>query len=159
MIICGNDAKGISNLKSHLMSTFMKDLGSLTYFLGLEVSRSKAGIWVNQTKYADDLIKSARLNDAKSFNTPFELNVKINKDDGSLLEDPTIFRWLVGSLLYLTMIRLDISHALHTVSKYVSNPHKIASSCCRSYPTIFKRNSWTWFSLPLIILSLVASLC
>ena len=70
MIISGNDTVGISELKTHLMRTFkMKDLGSLTYFLGLQVSRSKDGIRINQTKYVDDLIKSARLSDAKTFDT------------------------------------------------------------------------------------------
>ena len=102
----------------------MKDLGALTYFLGLGISRGKEGIRVNQTKYADDLIGTTRLQDAKTFDTPLELNVKISKDDGCPLEDPTVFRRLVGSLLYLTMTRPDISHAIHTMSQFVSNPYK-----------------------------------
>ena len=77
-----------------------------------------------KTKYADDLIKSARLSDAKTFDTPLGLNVKISKDDGCPLEDPTVFQRLVGSLLYLTMTRPNISHAVHTVSQFVSNQHK-----------------------------------
>ncbi|XXG90668.1 hypothetical protein AAC387_Pa12g2382 [Persea americana] len=125
MIISGNDTIGIADLKTHLMRSFqMKDLGALTYFLGLEISRGKEGIRVNQTKYADDLIGTTRLQDAKTFDTPLELNVKISKDDGCLLEDPTLFRRLVWSLLYLTMTRPDISHAVHTVSQFVNNPHK-----------------------------------
>ena len=90
----------------------MKDLGSLTYFLGLEVSRNKDGIQVTQSKYVDDLIHSVCLGAAKTFATPIELNVKIGKDDGHPLSDPTLFRRLVGSLLYLTMTRPDISHAV-----------------------------------------------
>lgn len=70
------------------------------------------------------LVKSARLGDAKPFDTPLELNVKIGKAGGILLEDPTVFRRLVGSLLYLTMTRPDISHIVHTVSQFVSNPLK-----------------------------------
>ena len=52
-----------------------------------------------------------------------ELNSKISTDDGSPLADPSIFRRIVGSLLYLTMTKPDISHAVHTVSQFVSNPH------------------------------------
>lgn len=117
MIISGNDVVGISVLKTHLMRTFnMKDLVALTYFLGLEVSRNKDGICIHQRKYAVDLINFACLGNAKTFDTPFELTVKIRKDESYPLEDPTVFRHLVGSLLYLTMTRLDISHAVHTLS-------------------------------------------
>lgn len=90
MIISGNNAAGISSLKSHLMNSFkMKDVGPLTNFLGLEVSRNKDGIRVVQTKYADDLHKSARRGDAKTFAKPIELYVKFSKDDGPPLEDQT----------------------------------------------------------------------
>ena len=67
----------------------MKDLRHLTYFLGLEIPRSKNGIHINQRKYAKELISSARLVNAKSFDTPLELNVKLNKDVGSPLSDPS----------------------------------------------------------------------
>ena len=53
-----------------------------------------------------------------------ELNSKLSTDDGPPLDDPSVFRGIVGSLLYLTMTRPDISHAIHTVSQFVSNPHK-----------------------------------
>ena len=87
-------------------------MSSLTYLLGLEVSRNKDGFRVVQTKYADDSVKSVRLGDAKTIATPIELNVKFSKDGGQPLQDPTFFRRLVGSLLYLTMTRADISYAV-----------------------------------------------
>lgn len=89
----------------------MKDHGCLTYFLGLEISRSKKGTHVCQSKYVADLVKSARLENAKPFDTPLELNIKIGKNDGNPQEDPTLIRHLVSSLLYLTMTRPAISHA------------------------------------------------
>ena len=125
MIISGNDTTGIMDLKHHLTRHFrMKDLGPLTYFLGFEFLRTKSGIRVHQRKYATDLITSARLDDAHIFDTPMELNSKISADDGLPLENPSIFRRIVGSLLYLTMTQPDISHAVHTVSQFVSNPYK-----------------------------------
>ena len=125
MSISGNDSVGVTDLKYHLTRHFkMKDLGPLTHFLGLEFLRSKFGIRVHQRKYATDLITSARLDDAHTFDTPMELNSKFSTDDGLLLDDPSIFRRIVGSLLYLTMTRPDISHAIHTVSQFVNNPHK-----------------------------------
>eukprot|EP00268_Persea_americana_P056965 TRINITY_DN6783_c0_g1_i10.p1 TRINITY_DN6783_c0_g1~~TRINITY_DN6783_c0_g1_i10.p1 ORF type:complete len:163 (-),score=19.30 TRINITY_DN6783_c0_g1_i10:107-595(-) len=125
MIISGNDIAGIIDLKHHLTRYFrMKDLGPLTYFLGLEFLCNKSGIGIYQRKYATDLITSARPHDAHTFDTPMELNSKLSTDDGPPLDDPSVFRRIVGSLLYLTMTPPDISHAIHTVSQFVSNPHK-----------------------------------
>lgn len=69
------------------MHTFkMKDLGHLTYFLGLQISRTKDGISVSKRKYAEDLLSFAHLMDARPFDTSLKFNVKISKDDGSLLQ-------------------------------------------------------------------------
>lgn len=125
MILSGNDQASISELKSHLKSTFkMKDLGPLTYFLGLEILWNMDGIRVTQSKYADQLIHFARLGDARTFATPIELNVKISKEDGHPLTNSTLFRRLVGSVLYLTMTWPDISHVVQTLSQFICNPHK-----------------------------------
>ena len=52
IIIIGNDMPGISSLKSFLHDQFYtKDLGMLKYFLGVEVMRSKCGIFLFQKKY------------------------------------------------------------------------------------------------------------
>ena len=83
----------------------MKDLGSLTYFLGLEV-HSSSGIYVSQQKYVQDLIALACLQD------PLEVNVKFRRDEGDILPNPTLYRQLVGSLNYLTITRPDISFAV-----------------------------------------------
>ena len=71
MIISGNDTASITYLKHHLTCHFiMKDLGPLTYFLGLEFVCNKSGIRVLQHKYETDLITSARLDDAHTFDMP-----------------------------------------------------------------------------------------
>lgn len=58
----------------------------MTFFLGLEISRPEDGISVHQRKYAEDLIKFAHLENAKLFDMPLEINVKLNKDDGRPLK-------------------------------------------------------------------------
>lgn len=58
MILTGNDPDEVKALKEHLSNEFeMKDLGYLKYFLGIEVSRSKGGIFLSQRKYIMDLLK------------------------------------------------------------------------------------------------------
>jgi hypothetical protein len=84
-------------------ATEMKDLGSLSYFLGLEVSSDQNGYYLSQAKYASDLLSRAGLTDCKIVDSPLETNVKLRATDGELLSDATLYRQLVGSLIYLTV--------------------------------------------------------
>ncbi|XP_022872878.1 uncharacterized protein LOC111391836 [Olea europaea var. sylvestris] len=110
-------------LQQHLHSVFhMEDLGHLTYFVGLEVHTTQHGIFLNQHKYIQDLIRLGDLCDSSSVDTPLEINVKYRKDEGDVLPNPTLYRKLVGSLIYLTITRPNISFAVHTVSKFMDTP-------------------------------------
>lgn len=75
-------------------------------------------------KYAEDLLSLAHLTDTKVTNTPLELTIKLIKDDGQPLSNPTLYRRLVGSLVNLTMTHPDLAHAMQVVSQFVSDPHK-----------------------------------
>lgn len=123
MVITGDDLQGIQELKQFLSTQFeMKDLGSLSYFLGLEVTTTANGYYLTQAKYASDLISRAGLTDTKTVDTPLEYNIRLNTLDGEPLQDATLYRQLVGSLVYLTVTRPDISHAVHIVSQFMAAP-------------------------------------
>ena len=81
----------------------MKDLGPLSYFIGLEVSSSSIGYYLIQAKYTSDLISQARITDNKIVDTPIEYNNRLNTHHGEPLSDATLYRQLVGSLVYLTV--------------------------------------------------------
>ncbi|OMO85296.1 Integrase, catalytic core [Corchorus capsularis] len=126
MVITGDDDLGIKDIKNHLSRTFeMKDLGPLRYFLGIEVNSSSHGYVLSQVKYASDHISKAGLSDNKIVDTPIEMNVKLKATDGGLLTNATLYRQLVGSLIYLTVTRLDISHAVQVVSQFMTAPRTI----------------------------------
>ncbi|RVX13204.1 Retrovirus-related Pol polyprotein from transposon RE1 [Vitis vinifera] len=126
IIITGIDYSLITKLQQLLHTTFhIKDLGQLTYFLGLEVHHWASGIFVNQHKYIQDLITLAGLEDTSSVDTPIEVNVKYRKDEGDLLDDPTLYRRLVGSLIYLTTTQPDISYVVHQVSQFMTSPRHL----------------------------------
>ena len=123
MIITGNDTAGIRDLQKFLSQHFeMKDLGTLSYFLGFEVTSSSDGYYLSQAKYASDLLSKADLTDSKIVFTPLELNVKLNPIDGEPLSDATLYQQLVGSLIYLTVTRLDLAYAVHLVSQFMFAP-------------------------------------
>uniref|UniRef100_A0A2N9IUD6 Reverse transcriptase Ty1/copia-type domain-containing protein n=1 Tax=Fagus sylvatica TaxID=28930 RepID=A0A2N9IUD6_FAGSY len=124
MIIIGDDTTGIRDLQKFLSQHFeMKDLGTLSYFLGLEVTSSSDGYYLSQAKYASDLLSKAGLTDSKTVSTPLELNVKLNITDGEPLSDATLYRQLVGSLIYLTVTRPDLAYVVYLVSQFMSAPH------------------------------------
>jgi hypothetical protein len=123
MIITGDDIIGIQELKQFLSQHFeMKDLGFLSYFLGLEISSSSDGYYLTQAKYISNMLSRANLTDSKIVDTPTELNTRLTPDDGEPLHDVTLNRHLVGSLVYLTITRPDISYVVHQVSQFMAAP-------------------------------------
>jgi hypothetical protein len=122
IVITGTDSLLISNLQHHFQDCFhMKDLGFLTYFLGLEVHSSSSGVFVHRYKYAQDLIALADLQDSSPVDTPLEVNVKFRRNDGDLLPNQTLYRQLVGNLNYLTITRPDIFFAVQQVSQFIQS--------------------------------------
>ncbi|XP_058734234.1 uncharacterized mitochondrial protein AtMg00810-like [Vicia villosa] len=100
----------------------MKDLGTLRYFLGIEVAYSPRGYFLSQSKYIASILEQTHLSDTIIADSPLELNVKYASSDGVPLPDPTLYRTLVGSLVYLTITRPDIAYAVHVVSQFVISP-------------------------------------
>uniref|UniRef100_A0ACD5UZD8 Uncharacterized protein n=1 Tax=Avena sativa TaxID=4498 RepID=A0ACD5UZD8_AVESA len=100
----------------------MTDLGPLRYFLGIEVFSTSDGFYISKEKYIQDLLARAAFGDERTVETPMELNVKLQPTDGDPLPDPTRYRHLVGSLVYLAITRPDISYPVHILSQFVSAP-------------------------------------
>ena len=113
MIITGDDFTDIHSLQHFLSQHFeMKDLGTLSYFLGLEVTLSSDGYYLSQAKYASDLLSKAGITENKTVSTPFKYNAKLTPLDCEPISDATHYRQLVDSLIYLTITRSNISHVL-----------------------------------------------
>ena len=123
MVITGNDEKEIKELKGKLFMEFeMKDLGNLKYFLGIEVFRSKRGIFINQKKYVLDLLAEVGMLDCKPAETPIVTNHKLQTTPGKEPADKEKYQKLVGKLIYLSHTRPDISYAVGVVSRFMHLP-------------------------------------
>ncbi|XP_071728750.1 uncharacterized mitochondrial protein AtMg00810-like [Rutidosis leptorrhynchoides] len=122
LIITGNHSSTIRKFISHLNEEFfIKDLGHLSYFLGLEVIYIKSGLFLSQTKYTHDILVRAGLVYSKPAATPLATAESFTSD-GSPFRDPTFYRSLVSALQYLTITRPDISYAVNQVSQFLQEP-------------------------------------
>ncbi|KAL8104868.1 hypothetical protein AgCh_028873 [Apium graveolens] len=125
LIFTGNNDDDIEEFKNNMMQEFeMTDLGLLHYFLGIEVKQDENGIFISQEKYARDLMKKFRMEDAKPSSTPVEVGLKLSMNDDSKFVDPTLYRSLVGSLMYLTATRPDITYGVSLISRFMEQPKK-----------------------------------
>jgi hypothetical protein len=107
----------IIECKKKLATEFeMKDLGLMHYFLGLEVWQSPERIFLNQGKYAVEILKRVDMLECKSMNTPMEMKLKLLVDTSSELINSTLYRQIIGSLMYLTNTRPDICFSVNTLS-------------------------------------------
>jgi len=100
----------------------MSMIGELNYFLGLQVKQSSEGIFISQSKYAKDLVKRFGLDGKSHARTPMSTNIKINSDLAGKLVDPTLYRSMIGSLLYLTASRSDIAFSVGVCAHFQANP-------------------------------------
>ncbi|KAL5547115.1 hypothetical protein UlMin_006802 [Ulmus minor] len=123
IIIASSDDVAVQNLKSRIDARFkLKDLGTLRFFLGLEVDRTERGISVSERSYALQLLADTGYLGYKPAVTPMELNLKLSQDEGDLLPDASLYRRLIGKLLYLTITRPDLSYAVNRLSQFLSQP-------------------------------------
>jgi hypothetical protein len=100
----------------------MTDLGIMNFFFGIEVDQSTKGIFVCQQKYGADIIKRFRMEECNPIETPIPLGTKLSKKDEGPAMDPTLYKSLLDSLLYLTTTRHDIMYATNLVSRYMESP-------------------------------------
>ncbi|MCO5567572.1 hypothetical protein L7F22_021266 [Adiantum nelumboides] len=125
LILTGSHDEQILDVKKSLLREFnMKDLGELRYFLGIEIVDTLSRIWMIQRQYALDMLEKYGMTAAcKPVDTPLDQNVKL-VDDGHYIEDVTMYRKMVGSLIYLTITKPDLSYAVGVVSQFMQNPCK-----------------------------------
>jgi hypothetical protein len=147
LLITGCSTSSIDAVKRILHdSFFMMDMGLLHFFLVLEISQDASGIKLSQAKYAGDILERFHMIDYNSTPTPFLSGVKLEDGGVTPLVDITLYRQLVGSLLYLIHSRPDLSYAVGTVSKFMQDLHELLEGC-KAYPSICKGHHHLFDSL------------
>ena len=121
LLIIGDDHL-IDQCKKDLTREFeMKDLGLLHYFLGLKVWQNSDNIILNQGKYTSDILKRFGMWNCKSMSSPMETNLHKLKEAAaeSPFIDSTLYRQMIGSLMYLVNTRPDICYAVNALSQFM----------------------------------------
>ncbi|XP_062119137.1 uncharacterized mitochondrial protein AtMg00810-like [Humulus lupulus] len=123
IIITGPNLSILHALQSSLHQQFkLKALGPLKYFLGFELARSTAGIFLSQRKYTLELLEDTGFLGSKPTKTPMDPKVKLHDETTQPLDNPSAFRQLIGRLLYLTHSRPNITFAVNSLSQHMATP-------------------------------------
>ncbi|GJW48235.1 retrovirus-related pol polyprotein from transposon TNT 1-94, partial [Tanacetum coccineum] len=90
----------------------MSMMGQMSLFLGLQISQSPRGIFINQSKYSYEIVKKYGMLTSDSVDTPMVEKSKLDKDLPGTLIDATLYRCMIGSLMYLISSRPDLIYAV-----------------------------------------------
>ena len=126
------DAQAIEFFKEMKREFEMSMLGELTFFLGLQVKQKKEGIFISQEKYDRNIVKKFGLDSKKHASTPMSSSTKLNVDSSGVEVSLTLYRSIIGSLLYLTAIRPDIAFSVGVCARCQTAPME-------SHLTVVKR--------------------
>ncbi|GJS93448.1 retrovirus-related pol polyprotein from transposon TNT 1-94 [Tanacetum coccineum] len=118
----------------------MSMMGELTYFLGLQIKQDDKGILICQEQYTRNLLKKYEISDSSSVKTPMVPPNNLGPDLVGKLVNETLYRGMIGSLMYLTATRPDIQFSIVLCVRYQSNPkesHLTAVKRILKYHNVF----------------------
>jgi len=125
ILLTGSSSQLITQLKLHLHQTFnMKDLGPIRRYLGVQFERSPTGLHMHQREYALSILHQFSMDECSPSLTPLPEGIILSKDSATPPVDATLYRMLVGKLIFLTKTRPDLTYAVSVVSRFMQNPQE-----------------------------------
>ncbi|GJZ04148.1 retrovirus-related pol polyprotein from transposon TNT 1-94 [Tanacetum coccineum] len=100
----------------------MSLMGEMKFFLGLQIHQSPKGIFINQAKYALEILKKHNMDNCHSIGTPLATKPKLDVDLSGEPVDQSDYRSKIGSLMYLTSSRPDLVQAVCYCARYQARP-------------------------------------
>jgi hypothetical protein len=125
LLVTGTSTPHIVTVIKQLQQVFkLKDLGDLSFFLGIQAIRSSQGLHLRQAKYISDLLSKSKMVGAKPYSSPCLAGTKMSISDGDPLSltDATTYRQTVGALQYCTLTRPDIAFSVNQLCQHMHNP-------------------------------------
>ncbi|GJX42865.1 retrovirus-related pol polyprotein from transposon TNT 1-94 [Tanacetum coccineum] len=125
IIFALTDPKSCNIFSNEMSSKFqMSMMGQISFFLGLQAFQSPGGIFINQSKFALEILKKFGMDLCDPVDTPMVDRLKLDEDPLGILVDQTRFRSMVGSLMYLTASRPDFVFVVCMCARYQASPTK-----------------------------------
>ena len=126
ILLTGSNLQLLNQLKAHLHHNFKtKDLGPINRYLGVQFERTPTSLRMHQTEYALSILHQFGMDNCNPSQTPLPEGLLLPKHSDSPPVDATLYRMLVGKLLFLTKTRPDISYAVSVVSRFMQSPQDI----------------------------------
>ena len=123
ILVISSEARSLDTLVAHLDAQFkLKDLGDLDYFLGIQVHHVGTGFLLSQKKYALDLLTRVNMHTANGIASPMASSAQLSAYGGPEVDDPQLYRSIVGALQYLTITRHELSFAVNKVCQFMQQP-------------------------------------
>jgi hypothetical protein len=91
---------------------YMSMMGELSFFLGIQIKHMKQGTFVYQAKYTKDLMKKFNIDELKHVSTLMSTTTSLDADQNGEAVDQRKYKSMIGSLMYLTVIRPNIQFTL-----------------------------------------------
>ncbi|GKA89751.1 retrovirus-related pol polyprotein from transposon TNT 1-94 [Tanacetum coccineum] len=125
IIFASTDPKACDIFSNEMSSKFqMSMMGQMSFFLGLQVSQNPRGIFINQSKFALEILKKFGMDSCDPVFTPMVDRLKLDEDPLGIPVDQTRFCSMVGSLMYLTASRPDLVFAVCMCASWSSKKQK-----------------------------------
>ncbi|GKA47484.1 retrovirus-related pol polyprotein from transposon TNT 1-94 [Tanacetum coccineum] len=125
IIFSSTDPRDCDRFPNEMSSKFqMSMMGQISFFLGLQISQNPKDIFINQSKYAKEIIKKFDLHNSDPVDTPMVDRTKLDEDLSSIPVDQTRYRGMIGCLMYLTASRHDLVFVVCMFARYQSKPTK-----------------------------------
>jgi hypothetical protein len=148
-IIFGSTNDALSHEFATMMSREfeMSMIDELNFFLGFQIKQMDHETFVSQDKYLKDILKKFDIENCKPNKTPMTTNAHLNLDMEGKLVDQSLYRFMIGSLLYLTASRPNIMFSVCLCARFQANPKESHLSVLKRILRYFKHtpNIGLWY--------------
>lgn len=132
LIYTGDNIQMMREFKKSMEAEFdMSDIEKMRYFLDIEVLQTSEGIHISQSRYASEILKRFDMDGCNAVCNPMVPGSKIDSDEKGELVNETLYKQMIGSLMYITNTRPDLQFAVSLLSRFMSRPTQLHAQAAK----------------------------